>query len=109
MEVVGKFGISSPQHEDLFSLGSLTPNPFYIIYRHELSKILSELAIYGVRYKEFIMEVKFSKYLSYKVYKWWYSWIIFKDDWSIHMENSSKEIDDGVKEGEKGWKTNTIS
>ena len=54
------------------------------------------------------MEVKLSKYLSYKIYKWWYSWIIFKDDWSIHMENNSKEIDDGVKEGEKGWKTDTI-
>ena len=24
------------------------------------------------------------------------------------MENNSKEIDDGVKEGEKGWKTDTI-
>ena len=54
------------------------------------------------------MEVKLSKNLSYKVYKWWYSWIIFKDDWSIHMENNSKEIDDCVKKGEKGWKTDTI-
>ena len=54
MEVAGQFGIPSPQHEDLFSLGSLTPNPFYIIYRHELSKILRELAIYGAKYKEFI-------------------------------------------------------
>ena len=54
MEVVRQLGISSPQHEDLFSLDSLTPNPFYIIYKHELSKILRELAIYGARYKKFI-------------------------------------------------------
>ena len=52
------------------------------------------------------MEVKLSKYLSNKIYKWWYSWIIFKDDSSIHMENNSKKIDDGVKEG---WKTDTFS
>ena len=25
------------------------------------------------------------------------------------MKNNSKEIDDGVKEGEKGWKTDVIS
>ena len=54
MEVTGQFGIPSPQHEDLFFLGSLIPNPFYIIYRHELSKILRELAIYGAKYKKFI-------------------------------------------------------
>ena len=54
METAGQFDISSPQHEALFSLGSLTPNPFYIIYRHELSKILRELAIYGTKYKKFI-------------------------------------------------------
>ena len=54
MEVAGQFGISSPQHEDLFSLGSLIPNPLYIIYRHELSKIVRELAIHGAKYKEFI-------------------------------------------------------
>ena len=54
MEVAGQFDISSPQYENLFSLGSLTPNPFYIIYRYELSKILRELAIYGANYKEFI-------------------------------------------------------
>ena len=51
MEIVGQFGISSPQLEDLFSLGSLTPNPFYVIYRHELSKILRELAINGAKVK----------------------------------------------------------
>ena len=54
MEVTGQFGIPSPQHEDLFSLGSLTSNPSNIIYRHELSKILRELAIYGAKYKKFI-------------------------------------------------------
>ena len=54
MEVAGQFGIPSPQHEDLFSLGSLTPNPLYIIYRHELSKILRELVIFEAKYKEVI-------------------------------------------------------
>ena len=53
MEVIGQFGISSPQHEDLFSLGSLTPNPFYVIYRHELSRILRELAINGTKVEIF--------------------------------------------------------
>ena len=54
MEVARQFGIPSPQHEDLFSLGPLTPNPFYIIYKHELSKILRELAIDGAKFKVFI-------------------------------------------------------
>ena len=54
MEVTGQFGIPSPQHEDLFSLGYLTRNSSYTIYRHELSKILGELAIYGAKYKKFI-------------------------------------------------------
>ena len=53
MEIAGQFGIFSPQHEDLFSLGSLTPNPFYVIYRHELSKILRELAINGAKVETF--------------------------------------------------------
>ena len=54
MEVAGQFDIPSPQYENLFSLDSLTPNPSYIIYRHELSKILRELGIYGAKYKKFI-------------------------------------------------------
>ena len=54
MEITWQIDIPSPQHEDLFSLGSLTPNSSYIIYSHELSKILGELAIYGAKYKKFI-------------------------------------------------------
>ena len=53
MEIAGQFGIFSPQHEDLFSLGSLTPNPFYVIYRHEISKILRELANKGAKVETF--------------------------------------------------------
>ena len=34
--------------------------------------------------------------------------MIFKDDWSIYIESNRKEMDDGVKEGEKGWKIATI-
>ena len=54
MEITWQIDIPSPQHEDLFSLGSLTPNPLYIIYRHELSKILRELVIFEAKYKEVI-------------------------------------------------------
>ena len=49
MEIARQFGIFSPQHEDLFSLGSLTPNPFYVIYRHEIRGILRESAINGAK------------------------------------------------------------
>ena len=70
MEVVGQFGISSPQQEDLFSLGSLTPNPLYVIYRHELSRILRELTIngakveiFGIRGKMVISHVSIVKFI----------------------------------------------
>ena len=70
MEIAGQFGISSPQHEDLFSLGSLTPNPFYVIYRHELNRILRELAIngakveiFGIRGKRVISHVSIVKFI----------------------------------------------
>ena len=36
-----------------FPWGSLTLNPFYVIYRHELSKILRELAINGAKVEIF--------------------------------------------------------
>ena len=50
------------------------------------------------------MEVKLSKYLSYKVYEWWYSWINFKDYWSIYVTSNGKKLDDGIKESESEWK-----
>ena len=70
MEIAGQFDIFSPQHEDLFSLGSLTPNPFYVIYRHELSRILRELAIngakveiFGIKGKRVISHVSIVKFI----------------------------------------------
>ena len=50
------------------------------------------------------IDVKTSKYLSYKVYKWWYCWMIFSNDRSIYVENNGKKLDDGIKESESEWK-----
>ena len=70
MEIAGQFDITSPQHEDLFFLGSLTPNPFYVIYRHEISRILRELAIngakveiFGIKGKRVILHVSIVKFI----------------------------------------------
>ena len=38
---------------DKISFGYLTPNPFYVIYRHELSRIIRELAINGAKVEIF--------------------------------------------------------
>ena len=49
-------------------------------------------------------DVKTPKYLSYKVYKWWYYWMIFSNDRSIYVESNEKKLDDGIKESESEWK-----
>ena len=37
------------------------------------------------------IDVKTSKYLLYKVYKWWYCWMIFSNDRSIYVENNERD------------------
>ena len=50
------------------------------------------------------IDVKTPKYPSYKVYKWWYCWMIFNNDRSIYVESNGKKLDDGIKESESEWK-----
>ena len=50
------------------------------------------------------IDVKTLKYLSYKVYKWWYCWMIFSNDRSIYVEKNGKKMEDGIKKSESEWK-----
>ena len=50
------------------------------------------------------IDVKKPKYLSCKVYKWWYGWMIFSNDKIIYVESNGKKLDDGIKESESEWK-----
>ena len=52
------------------------------------------------------IDVKTSKYLSYKGYKWWYCWMIFSNDRRIYVESNGKKLHDGIKESESEseWK-----
>ena len=49
------------------------------------------------------IDVKTPKYLSYKVYKWWYCLMICSNDRSIYVENNGKKMEDGIKESESEW------
>ena len=50
------------------------------------------------------IDVKTPKYLSYKVYKWWYCWMSFSNDRSKYVKSNGKKLDDGITENESEWK-----